>query len=189
MGGCISKKKENPKVKFTISSGDDNTLLGEITIDIFVNEVPKTAKNFLALASGKCGYGYENSTFHRIIPGFMIQGGDFTRGDGSGGKSIYGGKFADENFDRKHEGAGTLSMANSGPDTNGSQFFLTVAPTPHLDGKHVVFGKVTPESMGTLRKIEGLGTPSGKTKTKVTITASEVTGMDDLEIPCDDMEI
>ena len=101
-----SSVAENPKVKFTISSGDDNTLLGEITIDIFINEVPKTAKNFLALASGKCGYGYENSTFHRIIPGFMIQGGDFTRGDGSGGKSIYGGKFADENFDRKHEGAG-----------------------------------------------------------------------------------
>ena len=101
-----SSVAENPKVKFTISSGDDNTLLGEITIDIFINEVPKTAKNFLALASGKCGYGYENSTFHRIIPGFMIQGGDFTRGDGSGGKSIYGGKFADENFDLKHQGAG-----------------------------------------------------------------------------------
>ena len=101
-----SSVADDPTVKFTICTGDDNKPLGEITITLFINEVPKTAKNFLALASGKCGYGYENSTFHRIIPGFMIQGGDFTRGDGSGGKSIYGGKFADENFDLKHGGAG-----------------------------------------------------------------------------------
>ena len=105
-----SSVADEPTVKFTISKGDDNEPLGEITIILFINEVPKTAKNFLALASGKCGYGYENSTFHRIIPGFMIQGGDFTRGDGSGGKSIYGGKFADENFDLKHGGAGEYKI-------------------------------------------------------------------------------
>ena len=105
-----SSVADDPTVKFTICTGDDNKPLGEITITLFINEVPKTAKNFLALASGKCGYGYENSTFHRIIPGFMIQGGDFTRGDGSGGKSIYGGKFADENFDLKHGGAGEYKI-------------------------------------------------------------------------------
>lgn len=160
-------KNKNPSVFLDLSI--EGSPAERIVIELFADIVPRTAENFRALCTGEKGIGsvtgkplhYKGIIFHRIIKGFMAQGGDFSKQNGTGGESIYGGKFADENFKLDHSGAGILSMANGGPNTNGSQFFILFKRQPHLDGKHVVFGKVT-KGMETIKKIELLGTSDGK---------------------------
>ena len=169
------------KVFFKIKIGDGEAQ--EVVMGLYGDVVPKTVANFVQLANGKDENGnvgkastgqdlaFKGSKFHRVIPNFMLQGGDFTRGDGRGGESIYGAKFADENFKLKHEGPGTLSMANAGPNTNGSQFFICTAKTSWLDGRHVVFGKVI-SGMDVITAVEAVGSQSGKTSKEVIIEDS-----------------
>jgi len=163
----------NPKVFFSITA--DGKPLGKITMELFNDVTPRCAENFRCLCTGEKGKGragkplhFKHSNFHRIIPQFMLQGGDFTKGNGTGGESIYGDKFKDENFKKKHVKPGLLSMANSGPNTNGSQFFITTEATPWLDGKHTVFGQVV-DGMNVVKQMESLGKKDGSVRKKVAI--------------------
>ncbi len=163
----------NARVFFDVSLAGNPSQ--RIEFELYTREVPKTAENFRCLCTGEKGIGksgkklhFAQSIFHRIIPGFMAQGGDFTKGNGTGGESIYGNKFPDENFKFKHNKPYLLSMANAGPGTNGSQFFITFEKTPWLDGAHVVFGEVT-SGEDVLQAMEKLGTPNGTPKKKIQI--------------------
>ncbi|XP_060667581.1 peptidyl-prolyl cis-trans isomerase-like isoform X2 [Ziziphus jujuba] len=163
----------NPKVFMDVTIGDEPA--GRVVMELFADVTPLTAENFRALCTGEKGVGrsgerlhYKGSTFHHVIPGFMCQGGDFTAGNGTGGESIYGSKFADENFVKKHTGPGILSMANAGPGTNGSQFFICTAETESLDGKHVVFGQVV-EGFDVVKAVEKVGSSTGRTSKPVVI--------------------
>ena len=161
-----AKRRAKPRCYLDIKIGSESA--GRIVVELESDIVPRTAENFRALCTGEKGMGYKGCPFHRIVPQFMCQGGDFTNRNGTGGRSIYGNKFDDESFDLKHRGPGTLSMANSGPNTNGSQFFICLDKTDWLNGKHVVFGRVV-EGLEVVRKMEECGTQSGKTSREVVI--------------------
>ena len=200
MGGALSKPKESEETLVAMAQGPvtynpplgapspDNTLvyfdiklgrygegtpLGRIVMEIKQDRVPKTGENFIQLCQADPGNGYKNSRFHRVIPSFMCQGGDFTNDNGTGGRSIYGARFPDENFDLPHAGPGILSMANAGPNTNWSQFFICTSSTPFLDGKHTVFGQVV-EGYSVVKAIESCGSRSGDTSYDVMIADSGV---------------